>query len=95
MTCSKTRQVWEKQFAELVKYHDENGDCLVPVRFGALGKWVTCQRKLYREHHKKDAGTRDFAQVTELESRFQRLKDIGFIFTVGKGTLHPKRRIST
>ena len=40
---------WEEWFDELVEYKEKNGNCNVPQRLGALGKWVNKQRTAYRK----------------------------------------------
>jgi hypothetical protein len=44
-------------FQELIKYKEQHGDCLVPVRYTddskkpALGRWVNKQRIRHRKNH--------------------------------------------
>ena len=43
---------WLRQYAKLVAYHLEKGDCLVPARYDqdeSLGHWVVAQRSLHRK----------------------------------------------
>ena len=42
-----TAERWEERFDELVDYKEKNGNCNVPVKQGALGKWVSSQRTSY------------------------------------------------
>lgn len=41
-------QSWEEMYAELRGYHQEHGDCLVPVKYGKLGSWFSIQRQKRR-----------------------------------------------
>jgi len=68
-------KLWKQMFDRLVKYKEEHGDCLVPVRYQKdpkLGAWVRNQRI------RKDAFS---------EYRRERLDSIGFDWSV-KGKQH-------
>ncbi|AEA38779.1 hypothetical protein CPARA_1gp121 (nucleomorph) [Cryptomonas paramecium] len=41
---------WNQRFKELEMYTNKQGNCLVPQRSGALGKWVQMQRNLYKKN---------------------------------------------
>ena len=76
---------WEKRFAELERYRAITGNCDVPVKseqHRSLGRWVTAQRKKYRQFF---GGDQLVAGSSELNIRFQRLKEIGFSFAIGSG----------
>ena len=40
---------WNARFKELLDYRSERGNCDVPVHQGQLGRWITHQRKAYRD----------------------------------------------
>jgi hypothetical protein len=48
------KMTWEQRFKELEIYINKYGNCLVPQRSGALGKWVQTQRDLYRKKLMKE-----------------------------------------
>ncbi|KAL7523091.1 hypothetical protein ACHAXR_000020, partial [Thalassiosira sp. AJA248-18] len=61
---------WEEQFAALVLYEQEHGDCLVPKHYSEdpkLGNWVQRQRAIYKAGELPD-------------DRKERLVNIGFVF---------------
>jgi hypothetical protein len=81
-------QRWEEQFSALCRYKEENGDCDVPARangkWKSLGLWVRSQRKAYFKFQVQ--GTQEaYAENKNLNSRFEKLKRIGFKFIVGCG----------
>ena len=45
---SFVKMTWDQRYRELKIYINKYGNCLVPQRSGALGKWVQTQRDLYR-----------------------------------------------
>ncbi|EJK69804.1 hypothetical protein THAOC_08901 [Thalassiosira oceanica] len=67
---------WETRFDELVQYKAKHDNCNVPQRQGHLGRWVNTQRDLPENKLSQD--------------RIDRLNDIGFDWTPGKG--RPKKR---
>ena len=82
---SKNLQNWENQFKALQEYKAAHGDCDVPLKYEAnkpLGRWVSGQRKKYREHSLETTTNKSSNDLIE---RFQRLKEIGFNFVVGSG----------
>jgi len=91
--CSRNTNEWEKQFSDLIRYRDIHGDCNVPTKSTSLGRWVASQRKKHRQFLADEGRVEDqvFAWGKELRNRFQRLKDIGFNFYVGKGNAQQKR----
>ena len=76
--------IWEHQYGELVKFKKIHGHCKVPSQYSSnesLGLWVKRQRgkyKSYRDRMNMKQPSKNDAQVNE--SRFQRLRDIGFVF---------------
>lgn len=91
--CTRNANEWEKQFADLIKYRDTHGTCNVPTKCSSLGRWVASQRKKYRQFVENEGTEQDLIGWSkELRQRFQRLKDAGFSFYVGKGNAQPKRR---
>lgn len=91
---SRNVSEWEKKFTALIKYRDANGTCNVPTKNNSLGRWVSNQRKKYRDFL-ADQGKgqeQDFGWDSELQNRFQRLKDAGFNFHVGKGGNQPYKK---
>ena len=67
---------WDDRFELLCRYHEENGDCLVPHLFVAddgtnLGTWVTSQRRL-RKTGELDAG------------KFEQLEGLGFAWSAAE-----------
>jgi hypothetical protein len=44
------KMTWNQRYRELEIYINKYGNCLVPQRSGALGKWVQTQRDLYRKN---------------------------------------------
>ena len=84
---TSTASMWEKKFNDLIKYRDENGNCDVPTKKSSLGRWVANQRKQYRDYD-YNAGknqSNDDARAKELHNRYEKLKDAGFKFSIGKG----------
>lgn len=93
--CSRNTDEWEKQFSDLLKYCEKNGDCNVPTKCTSLGRWVSSQRKKYRLFLADEGRDQHqaFGWSKELRSRFKRLKDIGFNFYLGKGNAQQKKSI--
>ena len=70
----KGDKLWEDKFRDLQDYARRHGNCNVPTKFRsdtALGRWVSTQRKQYKEM-KKGVKT-----LMTLE-RAQRLEALGF-----------------
>jgi len=82
----RNSQDWDNRFAELLRYKSIYGDCDVPVKadgdFKSLGRWVTSQRKKYKEFHLGEYGDEN---TDHFLSRFRRLNEIGFKFKIGSG----------
>ena len=66
---------WLERYAELVEYKETEGDCDVPQRQGALGKWVSEQRK------RKKNGKLPVHQQ-------QKLEELGFNFQIRDVTIN-------
>jgi hypothetical protein len=65
---------WMVQFAKLLKYLEEHGDCNVPTRYtedSSLGHWVGRQRSKYHE-----VGPDGLSKLTK--NRIAKLEEIGF-----------------
>jgi len=45
----KLDEQWKSRYTELVHYLIEHGDCIVPQKYGPLGRWVHRQRNDYKE----------------------------------------------
>ncbi len=73
--------VWEKGYSHLLDYCEEYGNAMVPTDYicpndnYALGNWVNGQRFTYRKQKLS-------------QSRYQLLKDLGFVFAVREGANH-------
>ena len=66
--------LWEDRYRDLQKYAHEHGNCNVPTKYRvdtALGRWVSTQRKQYKE---MKAGKRTLLT----QERAQRLEALGF-----------------
>ena len=74
---------WEKQFTQLLKYRAKHHNCNVPTRGSSLGRWVSKMRKQYRTYDLCKEKPNDWND--EMEKRYLRLKEVGFIFCAGKG----------
>ena len=91
LLTSQNAKDWDNQFGNLLRYRDIHGNCDVPTQgdaeFKSLGRWVSSQRKKYREfsQHQK-GGSKD------LHERFKRLDDIGFKFFIGSGRSQRKTK---
>ncbi len=85
ISCRNTKE-WDNRFAELLRYKSIHGNCDVPVKsdgdFKSLGRWVTSQRKKYKDFHSGQLGG-DTAE--QFLTRFRRLEEIGFKFKIGSG----------
>ena len=65
--------LWNERLVELRDYKEENGNCNVPSSRGALSKWVSKQRSLYRK--------REDGEKTPLtDKRVAALDAIGFLW---------------
>ncbi|CAB9502142.1 helicase [Seminavis robusta] len=62
-------ETWETMYAELKKFQEENGHCLVPATNGKLGRWVRVQGWLYNKGNLS-------------KERFQKLQELGFTWVV-------------
>jgi hypothetical protein len=72
----KAEDLWENNFAELMEYRDEHGDCLVPKEFPPnqrLARWVTKQRKHYKAKQEGRYHSLD-------DDKERRLVEVGFVF---------------
>lgn len=84
MSSRNTRE-WENQFNILQTYRATHGNCDVPVKsdeYRSLGRWVSSQRKKYRQYFDLKATGKP---SNDLLIRFERLKKIGFNFCIGSG----------
>jgi superfamily II DNA or RNA helicase len=64
--------LWEQRFSELVRFKNENGDCLVPSaspQYRKLSTWVSTQRE-FKKREKLDA------------DRIRRLEEQGFVWNI-------------
>ena len=94
--CAYNATEWEKKFAELVQYQATHGHADVPTKTTSLGRWVAQQRRKWRQFL-SDEGRECDDQTgwnEVLQSRFQRLSDVGFHFHIGKGA-HSRKRTRT
>lgn len=82
-------QAWEKQFIDLCKYKEENGDCDIPTnetgKWKSLGEWVKRQRKVYRYRKFHSDQSQGGQGSKYLIDRFDRLNKVGFKFRIGSG----------
>ena len=83
----KGQACWDKKYAELVEYKDQNGDCNVPTKFKerrALGRWVSTQRSNYFKRYKRKIEGRPQESLKEeeleLTKRVQMLNELGFVW---------------
>mmetsp|Transcript_41649 Transcript_41649/g.48573 ORF Transcript_41649/g.48573 Transcript_41649/m.48573 type:complete len:625 (+) Transcript_41649:440-2314(+) len=61
---------WQKKFDALMKYKEENGDCLVPQKYPenpTLSFWVKRQREHYRLLHQGKSSSISAERITQLE----------------------------
>ena len=68
---------WQLMLAQLAKYKEDHGDCLVPRGYGRgkpkLGSWVNTQRSQYSKWRRgKDS------QITQ--GRINKLNELGFVW---------------
>ena len=69
---------WEARYQALIEFKNKTGHCLVPKVYPEnrhLSYWVFRQRSLYSSKLQKNG-----ENSLESDERFQKLKDIGFIF---------------
>lgn len=76
----KNSKDWELAFGKLLEYKATKGDCNVPTKTSALGRWVANQRKKYKDWNQKKTGS-----SKEVVRRFDQLQKIGFVFELGRG----------
>lgn len=72
---------WERRFNELIDYHKEHGDCLVPIGYKQnpqLSNWVSTQRQEY----KLLLGGRS-SRISQ--ERIDKLNEIGFVWEAHRG----------
>jgi hypothetical protein len=72
----KAGDLWDENFAELVEYKKEHGDCMVPKSFPPnqrLARWVSRQRRHYK-------AKQEDTYHTLTDDKERRLLDIGFVF---------------
>jgi len=59
VSCRNAKE-WDNRFAELLRYKSLHGNCDVPVKsdgdFKSLGRWVTSQRRKFKEFHLGELG---------------------------------------
>ncbi|MGK3743666.1 MAG: hypothetical protein ACI8RD_009408 [Bacillariaceae sp.] len=73
---------WSIMFQELLKYKEQYGDCLVPVRYTddskkpALGRWINKQRIRHRKNH--------IGYQNENDYRINKLNEVGFQWSLHK-----------
>lgn len=91
---SKNTRDWENQFESLKEYRATHGNCDVPVKSDthrSLGRWISAQRRKYQQYFSK---SQEAKPSKDLLDRFQRLKDIGFNFSIGSGNANRNRTTS-
>jgi Helicase associated domain len=67
---TRRQAVWECRFRELKSYHEQYGDCCVPISFQAspqLAHWVSNQRKLYNQHSRRRQEQQQKQQEEQLQ----------------------------
>ena len=73
ISCRNAKE-WDNRFAELLRYKSIHGNCDVPVKsegdFKSLGRWVTSQRKKYKDFHSGAEGCRENGE--QFLTRFRR-----------------------
>ena len=70
----KGDKLWEHKFRDLQAYHAQNGHSNVPTKYRedtALGRWVSTQRKQYKE-------MKNGQRTLMTEERARRLERLGF-----------------
>ena len=85
-----SNSVWERHFGSLLHFQEIHGHCNVPTiakgEFRSLGRWVSSQRKEYKNFYQNGNEVNgDGVAREEFSIRCQRLKDIGFNFVGSKG----------
>lgn len=72
--------LWDVRFAELKKYREKYGDCLVPSKYvenPALGKWVENHRSYYKKFREGKKGSKGLN-----EERICALEGLGFVWSI-------------
>ena len=80
---------WEQQFAKLLRYEAEHGDCEVPVEWQpdpSLGSWVARQRSEWRKFQRGLPSTITHARITKLDG-------LDFSWQVRRGKKPPKHKL--
>jgi hypothetical protein len=78
---AKTR--WEERFNELLKYKEQNGDCLVPHNHESLlGIWVSVQR---RQHQQGNLSIDRFAKLTAAGFKWEARKKAAPVLNTDNG----------
>ncbi|KAL7491067.1 hypothetical protein ACHAWT_001542 [Skeletonema menzelii] len=92
ISCRNNKE-WDNRFAELLRYKTIYGNCDVPVKtegdFKSLGRWVTSQRKKYKEFNSGEMT--GIENADQFLTRFRRLDEIGFKFKIGSGRGNGRR----
>ena len=98
LNCRHAKE-WEKQYTSLLKFYVAYGNCDVPTQSDehrSLGRWVSAQRTKHRQFYGVEGrGQQDQPPSRgskELLIRFQRLRDIGFNFIIGRGGAARKKK---
>lgn len=67
-TILESRNAWDEQFRELVRFKSKHGHCQVPRRIGKLGKWVDTQRTAYQVMKQGNASPLTTTMMQQLEN---------------------------
>mmetsp|Transcript_10952 Transcript_10952/g.16439 ORF Transcript_10952/g.16439 Transcript_10952/m.16439 type:complete len:545 (+) Transcript_10952:301-1935(+) len=81
------QEAWDVMFAKLLKYKEENGDCLVPSRYPKdqqLGYWVVRQR----EHYKHGCADNGSNRGPMPKDRIEMLEKAGFVWDAKRKEIH-------
>lgn len=76
----KGSTLWEEKFADLKRYYNQHGHCNVPTKYKkdtALGRWVSTQRKQYKD-------MKDNKRSLMTQEKIERLEALGFRWTLGQ-----------
>jgi len=76
-------ETWETRYKDLIEFKEKFGHVDVPVKYDAnkaLGRWVALQRRKFRELE-----TNKISSSSVLDTRIQKLQDLGFKFIIGRG----------